>query len=500
MTLFDSGVAMGPGTLHHGAVGTKGNPFILASFSGRYYDRRPDEQGVARVSRSWRIIGLIWVGLLGMALCGCQALPPIDTAGGIARAALIDSAIAWHTAGQAIDAPGDEDVLSLAAATELAVRNSPELQTALWKVRSAEADAKQERLLPNPVLAFTIRFVEGGGKPALEASIAQDLLALLRRGPKISVADDRLRAASAEALKEAADLIAEAQQGYLAAAIVDEELAILARRRQLFDRLLETARTRLKAGEGTRLDVTTLEAQRIELDADVADKEAERTDQRLGLARLIGRPGGRTDWALDRSVLPIAAAGSEQECIAAALEHRPELESRRWELAALATEVELARWSIFEPTDIGVMSQRDPDWQAGPSISAPLPIFDNGGAKRDKAQAARVEAVHLLVATQRQVIEEVRKAYAALIFARAAVALTGDQLLPLLEQRREQAEAAYKAGESDLATFLLAEDSLQASRFKWVELREKAGVAWVKLERAVGGRGAAAKLAPATQP
>jgi cobalt-zinc-cadmium efflux system outer membrane protein len=444
---------------------------------------------------------LIWVGLLMMALVGCQtALPPIDTAGGIARAALIDSAIEWHTEGQPIDAPGNEDALSLAAATELAIRNSPELQTALWKVRSAEADARQERLLPNPVLAFTIRFVEGGGKPALEASIAQDLLALLRRGPKISVADDRLRAASAEALKEAADLISETQQSYLAAAVVDEELAILARRRQLFDRLLETARTRLKAGEGTRLDVTTLEAQRIELDAEVADKEAERTDQRLGLARIIGRPAGRIDWTLDRSLLPTAVAGSERDWIAAALTHRPEIESRRWELAALGSEVELARWSLFDPAEIGVMSQRDPDWQVGPTISAPLPIFDNGGARNDKAQAARVEAVHQLVATQRQVIEEVRKAYAALLAARAVAAQTGDQLLPLLEQRREQAEAAYKAGESDLATFLLAEDSLQASRFKWVELREKAAIARVKLERAVGGRGAAAKLSPATQP
>ena len=205
MTLFDSGVAMGPGTLHDGAVRAK--PFILASFSGRYYDRRADEQGAARVSRPWRIIRLTWPSLLVIALSGCQsALPPIDTAGGIARAGLIDSAIQWHAEGQSIDAPGDGEgaSLSLAAATELAVRNSPDLQVALWKVRSAEADAKQERLLPNPVLAFTIRFVEGGGKPALEASIAQDLLALLRRGRKITVADDRLRAASAEALKEAA--------------------------------------------------------------------------------------------------------------------------------------------------------------------------------------------------------------------------------------------------------------------------------------------------------
>jgi outer membrane protein, heavy metal efflux system len=447
---------------------------------------------------------LLSAALLSAALIGCQpSLPAIDTAGGIARATLIDSAIEWRTTAQPIDAPAasdDESSLSFAQATELALRNSPELQSALWKVRLAQADARQERLLPNPVLAFTMRFVEGGGKPAIEASIADDLLSLLRRGRMITIADQHLRAASADALKEAADLISEAQQGYVAAAIVDEELEILAARRQLLDRLLKTAQLRLSAGEGTRLDVTTLQAQRIELDGDIADKQAERTDQRIALARIVGRPAGPIDWMLDRSLLPTAVAGSEQDWITTALVNRPELESRRWELAALSSEAELARWSLFDPAEIALMSQRDPDWQLGPSISAPLPIFDNGSVKRDKAAAARIDAAHQLVATQRQVIEEVRKAYAALTSARAAVSRINDQLLPLLEQRREQAEAAYKAGESDLATLLLAQDSLQTSKFKWIELREKAVVARIKLERAAGGRGAAAKLTPATQP
>jgi outer membrane protein, heavy metal efflux system len=98
------------------------------------------------------------------------------------------------------------------------------------------------------------------------------------------------------------------------------------------------------------------------------------------------------------------------------------------------------------------------------------------------------------------VVEEVRKAHAALTSARAAVARMNGELLPLLEQRREQAETAYKAGESDLATLLLAQDSLQSSRFKLIELKEKSLVARIKLERAAGGPGAAAKVSPTTQP
>ena len=196
------------------------------------------------------------------------------------------------------------------------------------------------------------------------------------------------------------------------------------------------------------------------MEAEQADRDAERTQQRLTLARLIGRPRRTFDWKLDRVDSTAGAIGSESQWIAASLVNRPELESRRWELAALGEEEALSRWSVFEGSDVGVMSQRDPDWQVGPSVTLPLPIFDDGHARHGKAQAARMQAIHELVSTQRQVIEEVRKAYAARAAARAAVVKIGDELLPLLEKRREQAESAYRLGESDLTTLLLAQDTL----------------------------------------
>jgi cobalt-zinc-cadmium efflux system outer membrane protein len=438
-------------------------------------------------------------------LAGCQSMPALDTPGGISRATLIESAIAWDAPPQATDValePADDASLSMARATVLTLKNNPQLAAALWKVRLAQADAQQERLLPNPILTLTMRFVEGGGKPAIEASIAEDFLALLRRGRKISAADDTLRAAGAGALKEAIDLVEQVQEQYLSTAIVDDELEILDQRRKLLERSLEIARLRLKAGEGTKLDTTTIEAQLIELEADRADRDAERTQQRLTLARLIGRPGGTIDWKLDRANATAAAIGTERRWIATALVNRPELESKRWELAALGEEAALANWGLFEGSDIGVMSQRDPDWQVGPSVTLPVPLFDNGTARRDKAGAARMQAVHELVAAQRQVIEEVRQAYAALSAARAAASKVGDQLLPLLEQRRQQAENAWRAGDTDLTTLLLAQDTLATAKAKWIELKEKAAVAAVKLERAVGGRGVAAQIAatlPTTQ-
>jgi len=80
------------------------------------------------VSRSRKSIYSLAV-LLFLALLGCQPpMPPVDTAAGISRATLIDSAIEWHADPQPIDAPApanaDDSALSLPHATELAIRNS----------------------------------------------------------------------------------------------------------------------------------------------------------------------------------------------------------------------------------------------------------------------------------------------------------------------------------------------------------------------------------------
>jgi outer membrane protein TolC len=135
-----------------------------------------------------------------------------------------------------------------------------------------------------------------------------------------------------------------------------------------------------------------------------------------------------------------------------------------------------------------------------------LPIFDWGQAKRDKASAAVVDARHQMTLLQRQIVQEVRTQYSSFGATLQTLALARDQLLPLQERRAAQAEASYRAGETDIANLLLAEEDLLDTRIKVIELQSKTAVARVKLQRAVGGvriaerLEAAAATQPATQP
>lgn len=439
---------------------------------------------------------------------GCSLHPRWPGPEGTAeRLTGVAQSIAIDVTGGRLGTLGPEhDVLTQAQAVRLAMTADPSLQMALARVRLAYAEAQQERLLPNPILTVLVKFPTTGGSPTVEPGIAADLLALVQKPGKVKAADHRLRAASAEAVTAVLDALAQLQDRYAQAQAFDALMLVLEERRRLIDRLLEIAQSRLKGGEGTRLDVTALETQKVELEVEIAERALERREARLALARLIGRPNDAAEWKLDPWTEPVALRQDENAWVQAGLEHRPEIIARMWELSALGVEFRLAPWGILDGTEVGAEAEGTAesgadDWAVGPSFTLPVPIFDWGQAKRDAAAAKRLEAAHQLTLARRQAVEEVRRAYWAFRTSLEAHGRVEDQLLPLLERRRGEAESLYRAGQSDVIPLVLADQDLQTGRAKLVDLKQKVSASLVRLQRAVGGPGAVPdQPVTATQP
>lgn len=195
---------------------------------------------------------------------------------------------------------------------------------------------------------------------------------------------------------------------------------------------------------------------------------------------------------------------SESVWTRAALQRRPEIAQRRWELAALGVDLRIARLGIWDSISAGVLALRDrefstgPEWSGGPTISTPLPIFDWGQATRARLNAQQIEAGHQLVDAQRQVIEDVRRA--CVVFNESVHELdrARTRLIPLQQERRDLAEAAFRGGLTDVTTLILAEQDLGAARARAVELELRHAAARARLNRAVGGGGIAAELIRST--
>ncbi|HWE95528.1 MAG TPA: TolC family protein [Tepidisphaeraceae bacterium] len=444
----------------------------------------------------WRAVVGGSAALVFLLLPGCVGpVKPPDVAAIASQAASVRNAIRFETEGGSIDAPGETpSSLTVEAATMRALANSPEIQAALARVRAAEADARQARLLPNPIVSITVRPRFGPESAIISPAISEDLISILERPRSASAADHRLRAASGEALAEVLNTLAEVQERYADVQAGEAQLAVLGERRKLLDRLLGLARARLKAGEGSRLDVTTVEAQSENLQFEIAQQGIDLNEARLSLARLIGQPGGRTDWQLSPWAPPPHIDSAQRAWLACALRSRPEIQSGIWELSALGDDLALARFAPWEGATIGVESERDLEWSVGPSVSFPLPLFDMGQEKKVKAVAAVIEGRHKLTQTKRQVVEEVRKAYDTFTATQAVLSDARSKLLPLQQAQQRLAEATYQAGESDLTTLLVAQESLEDTNAKLVEFEQKTAVAFVRLQRAAGGPGAAATL------
>lgn len=435
-----------------------------------------------------------WAGTI--LLTGCAAnMPDVRPAIDAAHAVGSGDPIVYHTQARPIDEPGETDAqLDLPTAVRRTLQNEPRIQAALSRVRIAEAQARQSRLLPNPILSVSLRYSESLGKPIIDAGLAADLVAVLTQPRRAGAADHRLRAASSEAVVVVLELLSDVQEHYAAIQSSVELARVLEHRLKTIDRLLEIAQVRLKVRETTQLDVTTLEAERVVLETDIADQQLDERQERLALARFMGQPSGSAGWRLTRWQGPSSLNSNEALWMNAAIEHRPEVQVRRWELAALGDEMALAKFAPWEGSDVGVTSERDGEWSVGPAVTVPVPILDMGQAKRARAGAEVEEARHKLTDVQRQVIEETRRAFGAFTASQANYLKVRDRLLPLQRRRHELAEAAYRAGQTDITAFFLAEQELREAESKLIAQGKKAATAFIRLQRAAGGPGVAERL------
>lgn len=437
--------------------------------------------------------------VLTIALSGCATDRPDPQAEtSLTRAVGLAEAITFRTDGGPLDEPSVGDSLTLADAVRSAATTDPGLQAALARVRIAMADADQSRLLPNPVLNFVLRW--GPGKPQIEVSLAQDLIQVFKIPRQASAADNRLRQVAADAVTAALDVTSEVQERYTAVQASAALVPLLQERLSLIEKLVATAKSRLDAGEGTRADVATLNAQRVELLVDIDGVRLTEREERLRLARLIGEPSAAATWTLDAWTSPSIGDQPEASWVDAGLQHRPEVQAIAWRLKALGDDEALVRLLPWEGASVGVDATRDDDWAVGPSVSTPIPVFDMGQARRARVTAEQIEARHDLTLARRKIVEEVRVAFQTLAASKSNLSRIQNELIPLQQQRRQLAEDAYRAGQTDVTPLFLAEQDLRVAQAQSIEVERQAASALVRLQRAVGGPGVAASMAHSPTP
>lgn len=305
-------------------------------------------------------------------------------------------------------APVGRLLVDTPALTTWVERQSRELAAARARVAAARADLGQSRVLPNPVVDFSVDDMAIGHRnppnvpwtqtPAVSVGLSETV-EIGKRGPRSEAARLRLEAAKLGTRSTAVEKVSDARQALA-------EVAYRKARKEVLDASLadakqglELERIRMSKGDISGNDLERLELDTISLETDVTRARAEYDSALASCEALLYAPCDPSDAtadALDRAApVPDAPNGVR-------LEERPDIAAARLEQKASREDAVLARRRAIPDPTFRVGYTHDFLWSysgsqantLSASVAVPLPIFDHGqhDAARAEARAAEIAA------------------------------------------------------------------------------------------------------------
>jgi cobalt-zinc-cadmium efflux system outer membrane protein len=334
-------------------------------------------------------------------------------------------------------------------AVAIALLNNRELQAIYEELNLAQADIVQAGLLRNPVFSGEIRFATSGGGTGIVLDVAQDFVSLLsmplRKG-RAEAAFEASKVRVTAAVLDAAFEVRTAFYGYQAAQQAREMRATVLEATAASYELAKRLRT---AGNFREIDVLNERTLHEQSKVDLAAAQSEVTQRRERMNALMGLWGSQTQWraAARLPALPedeVAADGLENKAVVASLD-----------LALLRREAEVAARSAgiakpfawLEGTEFGVAAEREVEgaWSVGPSLSLPIPLFDQGQATIGGAEARYRQAAERTIARAVEIRSRVRAAHAGVLSAHDRARYYEKVILPLNERLVDETQLQYNA-------------------------------------------------------
>jgi len=341
--------------------------------------------------------------------------------------------------------------LSAEEAVQVALLSNRELQAVYEELNIAQADVVQAGLLKNPVFSGEFRVETGGAGgngPGIVLDVAQDFVSLLSMPLRKSRAQAAFEATKLRVTADVLDLAFDVRTSFYDYQAAEQTREMRGTVLEAMAASYDLSKRLRQAGNNRDLDVSNERAMYEQAKVDLAAAEAtvvaarERMNALMGLwgeAAASWRTAHRLPSITDEE---IAQEGLERKAIDASLD----LGVLRREAEIAARTAGIARpFAWLDDAEIGVAAERETDgqWSVGPSLSVPIPIFDQGQAKIAEAQARYRQASERTIARAVEIRSRVRAAYSALQSAHDRARYYEKVMLPLRGQIVGQTQLQY---------------------------------------------------------
>lgn len=399
--------------------------------------------------------------------------------------------------------------LTAETAARVTLLSNPALRATYAEMGIARADLAQAGRLKNPVFDAVFSAPLEGGQIDLDLGVAFELLDILYVPLRKRVAEAQFEAARVRVAGVVLDRLFAARTAYL-------NVLAARQRRDLFEQVAvstaashQVAQALRAAGNITALDVARQRVLAEQAALDLAKARAGEAEAREGLTLAMGLSGARAAaWTIagrlpDPPAAPIVADGLEAE----ALDRSLELAEARHGLDALGRRHRVTNAkALFPEIEAGAVAERDEGaWEVGPAIALPLPLFDQGQARRARARAEILQAQDRGAALMVEIAGQARKARQRLAVARERVLVLRDTILPVREQIVDETLKQYNAMQVGVFDLLFARQQQIATADRYIAAladywRARAHIDQLRAGRMPAGAGTARLTAIAMDP
>ncbi len=360
-----------------------------------------------------------------------------------------------------------EQDLTVETAVQIALLNNRRLQSVYQTLGIAQADLVQAGLLSNPVFAGEDRFSVAGGLATLELSVAQSFLEIFYIPLRKRVAKSQLEEAKLAVAGLVFDFEYETR-------IMFYQAQANAQLVEMFEQVVRTtesgydfARRLHAAGNITDLELNQQRDPFEQARIDLRQAEADLIHSRERLNQLMGLYGEQIHWETTGRLEE--APGEEID--AERLESRVIEQSLDLKLAAQRIITAGHSLGFTETTalipwlDLGVEAEKTDDWEVGPSLAFPIPLFDQGRPRvaRSLAELRQEQERYTAFAVEiRSIARQYRNHLEA---AKDMVRHYHQVILPLRERITNETQLQYNAMQVGLLELLRArEQQIEAGK------------------------------------
>ena len=357
--------------------------------------------------------------------------------------------------------------------------NNPNLLAGKLNIEESRANEVTAGLRPNPQLNFVTDQYQIFHPSRIDllgnAQITPTVSQLFERRRKRELRAESARYSTSIAGTDQADLVRNLLfnlRDAFTRALQQQSLLELAQQNiQYYDRVIETSRIRLQAGDISRSDFARIELQRQQFESDLINAQVNLRTAKIGLLALMNEKNPIDSFTVtgDFDFHPIAILLADVR--QAALDSRPDLRSAATAVNKARTDNRLAFANGSVDPIAGLEYQRTAGFDTlGLNVTIPLRIFDRNQGEKARTAIEIHRAERSREAIETALLRDVDSGYATLQSVNDILRPYREKYLPEAVEVRDYVEFAYKNGAASLLDFLDAQKSYRDTQLNYRNL------------------------------